>query len=97
MARFYFVCILASERNGTTYVGVTNDLIRRTAEHKAHLVPGFTAKYLVARLVWFETHESIEAAIQREKRIKTWLRAWKVQLIEDKNPDWVDFYIALTK
>ncbi|MBD0271385.1 MAG: GIY-YIG nuclease family protein, partial [Acetobacteraceae bacterium] len=86
-----FVYLLASRRNGTLYVGVTNDLVRRVWEHKQKAVPGFTARYGCDRLMWFEAHESAEAAITREKRIKGWRRAWKVELIEKGNPDWVDF------
>ncbi len=93
----YFVYLLASRRNGTLYVGVTNDLIQRVAQHKAHLVPGFTADYDITRLMWFETHTSIESAITREKRIKAWKRAWKIDLFRETNPDWDDLYPGLTK
>lgn len=91
----YFVYLLASGRNGTLYVGVTNDLRRRVAEHKAHLVPGFTKKYEVNRLMWFEAHSSIEAAILREKQIKAWKRAWKIALFAETNPRWDDLYPAI--
>lgn len=85
------VYLLASKRNGTLYVGVTSDLLRRLAQHRDEsLSGGFTAKYSVKRLVWFESHESIEEAILREKRIKKWNRAWKLELIEADNPDWLD-------
>ncbi len=90
--RRYFVYILASARNGTLYVGVTNDLARRAHEHRTNAVPGFTARYAVHRLVWFEQYADPEAAILREKRLKKWNRAWKIRLIEEKNPDWVDLY-----
>lgn len=89
-SQVYFVYMLASQRNGTLYVGVTNDLIRRVGEHRAGLVPGFTADYGVTMLVWFETHSYIDQAILREKRIKRWRRAWKLALIEAGNPQWRD-------
>ena len=82
----YYVYLLASKPYGTLYVGVTSDLERRVAEHKNKLVPGFTRRYRVDRLVWFEAHASVEAAIGREKRIKEWNRDWKINLIERDNP-----------
>lgn len=88
-ARF-FVYILASRRNGTLYVGVTNDLARRLAEHRAKLVPGFTRKYGVDRLVYFEAFDSIVEARAREHTLKRWRRAWKIALIEKLNPEWCD-------
>jgi len=88
----YFVYMLASRRHGTLYIGVTNDLVRRVHEHRSHAVPGFTRRYDVQRLVWFELHDEIQAAIQREKSLKRWLRAWKVALIEQANPSWRDLY-----
>ena len=91
----YFVYILASQRNGTLYTGVTNDLARRVSEHKQDLTPGFTTEHRVKTLVWFETHDSIESAITREKRIKRWRRAWKLELIERENPQWLDLYPTL--
>jgi putative endonuclease len=90
--RSYFVYLLASRRNGTLYIGVTNDLVRRVWEHKQGLVEGFTKEYGVKQLVWFEQTESIESAIQREKQIKKWNRAWKLELIEKSNPAWKDLY-----
>ena len=84
------VYLLASRRNGTLYVGVTSDLLKRLHEHRSGIVPGFTREHGVKRLVWFEAHETMEAAIQREKRIKKWKRAWKLDLIESGNPDWRD-------
>ena len=84
------VYILANKRNGTLYVGVTSDLTKRIWEHKNNLVEGFTKKYHVHQLVWYELHESMESAIMREKRLKEWKRAWKLELIEGKNPDWLD-------
>jgi putative endonuclease len=86
------VYILASKRNGTLYIGVTSDLIKRIWEHKNDLVKGFTKHYNVHRLVWYELHESLESAITREKRLKNWKRKWKLELIESKNPKWEDLY-----
>ena len=86
----YFTYILASGRNGTLYVGVTNDLNRRVEQHRAGEGSKFTAKYGVVRCVWFEEHGDIEEAIIREKRIKRWARAWKLELIEAENPQWLD-------
>jgi len=87
--RFY-AYILASRRNGTLYVGVTNDLGRRIGEHKSGVVPGFTRQYGVDKLVYFEQHTSILEAREREPRMKRWRRAWKLELIEKLNPDWRD-------
>jgi len=92
----YCVYILASRRNGTLYTGVTSDLIGRIWQHKNEVTPGFTSKYDVKILVWFETHLDIHAAITREKRIKRWRRAWKLRLIEEMNPQWLDLYEQLT-
>ncbi len=91
----YYVYILASQRNGTLYTGVTNDLIRRVHEHKEGLVEGFSKRYGVKTLVYFEPHDDIEHAIQREKNLKRWKRAWKVALIERENPYWSDLYPGL--
>ena len=88
----FYVYVLASGRNGTLYVGVTSDLARRVWEHKSKVMRGFTSKYGVDRLVHFETHGSGEAAITREKALKKWNRAWKLELIEKANPDWEDLY-----
>ena len=90
MQTAFFVYILASKRNGTLYVGVTNDLARRMAAHKAGLVPGFTKQYGVTLLVYFEAYGSIIEARAREHSLKRWRRAWKLKLIEDLNPDWRD-------
>jgi putative endonuclease len=87
--RFY-VYILASQRNGTLYVGVTNDLARRIGEHKSGLVPGFTRQYGIDKLVYFEEYASILEARECEHRMKRWRRAWKLELIEKLNPDWRD-------
>lgn len=83
---------MASKKNGTLYIGVTSDLVRRIYEHKNDLVEGFTQKYAVHDLVYFEVTESVESAITREKQLKKWNRAWKVNLIEKSNPDWKDLY-----
>ena len=88
----YFVYLLASRRHGTLYLGVTNDLLRRVWEHKNKVAPGFTTTYDVDRLVWYEAHSDITAAITREKQIKKWRRDWKIRLIEEQNPGWVDLY-----
>jgi putative endonuclease len=90
--RDYYVYILASARNGTLYVGVTNDLARRVYEHRNDLVEGFTKRYQVHILVWFEAYGDIREAIVREKCIKRWNRRWKLRLIEEQNPDWKDLY-----
>ena len=90
--RCYYVYILASKIGGTLYIGVTNDLIRRVAEHKSKVIESFTEKYDVARLVYFEQFDDPENAIKREKRLKKWNRAWKVRLIEKSNPNWDDLY-----
>jgi putative endonuclease len=88
----YFVYILASKRNGTLYIGVTGNLAGRTHEHKQDLREGFTKKYGIHMLVWFEEFAYIRDAILREKRIKKWRRAWKIELIEKMNPDWTDLF-----
>ncbi len=86
------VSILASKRNGTLYIGVTSDLITRTWEHKHDSVEGFTKRYRVHRLVYDELHEEMESAIRREKQMKKWNRDWKLELIEQQNPDWRDVW-----
>ena len=86
------VYVLASKRNGTLYIGVTSDLTKRVWEHKNDLVEGFTKRYSVHRLIWYELHNSMESAIKREKSMKEWKRAWKLELIESANPDWEDLY-----
>ena len=89
------VYILASKRNGTLYVGVTSDLIKRVWEHKPDVVESFTSRYGVHMLVWYELHETMESAIAREKAVKEWNRAWKLRLIERDNPNWRDLYSEL--
>ena len=88
----YYVYIMASRRNGTLYVGVTNNLARRVYEHKNNLVEGFTKKYGVHRLVYYEQYQDITSALQREKQMKKWNREWKINRIREQNPDWKDLY-----
>ena len=93
--RSFYVYILASRIGGTLYIGVTNDLVRRVGEHKLKIAEGFTKRYDVVRLVYFEAFDQIEQAIQREKRLKKWPRTWKISLIEKQNPDWIDLYAQI--
>jgi putative endonuclease len=86
----YFVHLLASRRHGTLYLGVTSNLLKRVWEHKNKVAPGFTTTYGVDRLVWYEAHSDVTAAITREKQLKKWRRDWKIALIEEQNPDWRD-------
>ena len=88
----FYVYILDTKRNGTLYIGITNDLKRRTFEHKNNLVEGFTKEYSVHNLVYFETYSEVTQAILREKRLKKWKREWELKLIEKKNPNWQDLY-----
>lgn len=90
--KYSWVYILSSKRNGTLYVGVTSDIIRRTYEHKLSLVNGFSKTYNIKQLVYYEQYEDITQAIEREKTLKKWLRSWKIELIEAFNPDWKDLY-----
>ena len=90
MSKSYYVYILASKRNGTLYIGVTNNLEKRVAEHKTKIFEGFTEKYDVNELVFFEETNDINSAIAREKQLKKWNRDWKLKLIEKSNPDWKD-------
>ena len=92
-----YVYILASAPNGILYVGVTNDLVRRIYEHRNGLVPGFTKRYSVKRLVYFEHYEDIQVAIQREHNIKHWSRAWKIRKIVAANPDWDDLFETIAR
>lgn len=89
------VYILSSRRNGTLYLGVTSDLVRRVWQHKGHFIDGFTKDYGVDKLVWYELHETMDAAITREKQLKKWNRQWKLRLIEERNPTWNDLYETL--
>ncbi|SDY17525.1 putative endonuclease [Lysobacter sp. yr284] len=84
------VYLLASAKNGTLYIGVTSNLVQRIWQHREHIVEGFSDRYDVTRLVWYEQHETMESAIVREKRLKKWKREWKIELIEKTNPDWRD-------
>src|SRR5712672_668471 len=86
----YYVYILASRKDGAIYVGVTNDIVRRIYEHRIKAVPGFTSKYNITRLVWFEIYDDPVSAITREKELKKWKRSWKIELIEAQNPQWHD-------
>jgi len=88
----YCVYILSSQRNGTLYVGITNNLVKRVWEHKNKKIEGFTKKYEVHHLVYYEIHENPESAIKREKQLKKWNRLWKIRIIEEKNPEWKDLY-----
>jgi len=92
MPRHPCVYLLASRRNGTLYLGVTSNLVARVWQHREHVVEGFTAKYDVTRLVWYEQHETMESAILREKRLKKWRRAWKMELVDAFNPSWRDLW-----
>ncbi|HWA00349.1 MAG TPA: GIY-YIG nuclease family protein [Caulobacterales bacterium] len=89
--------MLASKRLGTLYLGSTRDLIRRVYEHREGLLPGFTRKYGVSRLVWYEAYDCVAAAYAREQQMKKWKRDWKIALIEEKNPHWEDLYPALIR
>jgi putative endonuclease len=92
----FYVYIMASQRNGTLYTGMTSDLVKRVWQHKEGFVPSFAGKYQVKRLVYFEIHDTAESAIMREKQIKKWRRAWKLELIEERNPGWKDLYDLIT-
>ena len=92
----FYVYLLASRKDGTLYLGVTKDLARRTYQHKEKLIPGFTSRYDVRRLVWFEVYDDPTTAIEREKEIKKWRRAWKIALIEKENSEWKDLYPEIT-
>jgi putative endonuclease len=91
----YYVYILAGRKDGATYVGITNDLVRRIYEHKTKAVRGFTSKYNITRLVSFEIYDDPLSAISREKELKKWKRSWKIELIEARNPEWQDLYESI--
>ena len=93
--KLYFVYILASKRNGTLYIGMTNNLLKRVDQHKQNMVEGFTKKYSVHQLVYFEQYRDVYAAIGREKQLKKWNRQWKLELIEKENPQWRDLFEEL--
>lgn len=86
---------MASKRNGTIYIGVTSNLVQRVWQHKEGVIEGFTSKYRVKQLVWFEQHDTMESAIAREKSLKRWNRKWKLELIEKTNPSWQDLYLTV--
>jgi putative endonuclease len=92
MSNQYYVYVLASNKSGTLYIGITNDLKRRVGEHKEGLIEGFTKKYNIRKLVYFEIYNDINEAMLREKRLKKWNRSWKIRLIEEMNPKWNDLY-----
>ena len=92
MTKLYFVYILASKKNGTLYIGITSNLIKRVYEHKQGLIAGFTKKYNVHKLVYFETTHDVEGAVKRERQLKAWKRQWKIELIEKENSKWIDLY-----
>ena len=93
----YYVYIMASRKHGTLYVGVTNDLIRRAYEHRTDAVKGFTSRYHIHLLVWFECYDDPLTAIGREKGLKKWRHEWKVNLVEKTNPEWVDLFESLAR
>jgi putative endonuclease len=95
MEKQFFVYLLASRKYGALYVGVTSDLIGRTYLHREDVLPGHSSRYQIHHLVYFEQHGSAEGAITREKQIKKWRRAWKIELIEKSNPEWIDLYSGL--
>ena len=93
----FYVYILASGKHGTLYIGVTNNLVRRVYEHRQRAVPSFTSRYGVTKLVYFEIYDDPESAIAREKKIKRWRRDWKIRLIQENNPDWVDLFDGIAR
>ena len=97
LTRSYFVYIMTNKKHGTLYTGVTNDLVKRTYQHKEGQVEGFTHKHGLKHLVWYEPFDDIEQAIAQEKRIKRWRREWKLQLVEKQNPDWDDLWEEINK
>jgi len=97
MEKPFYVYLLASERNGTLYLGVTSDIIHRVWQHKNGSVEGFTKKFGVKTLVYYEIYKDAEQAIKREKQLKKWRRAWKLELIEEKNPEWRDLYVDICR
>jgi putative endonuclease len=93
----FYVYILASGKHGTLYIGVTNNVVRRVYEHRQRAVPSFTSRYGVTKLVYFEIYDDPESAIAREKKIKRWRRDWKIRLIQENNPDWVDLFDGIAR
>ncbi|MGY3690994.1 putative endonuclease [Bradyrhizobium sp. USDA 3240] len=92
----YYVYLLASRKHGTLYLGVTNDIVRRVHEHRTKAAPGFTSRYGVDKLVWFEVYDDATSAITREKELKKWRRDWKIRLIEEQNPGWEDLFPGIS-
>jgi putative endonuclease len=92
----YYVYLLASKKHGTLYLGVTNDIVRRVYQHRKKSAGGFTARYDVGKLVWFEIYDDAITAITREKELKKWRRDWKIRVIEEQNPEWVDLYPGIS-
>jgi putative endonuclease len=92
MGKSYYVYILSNRKDGTLYVGITGDLVRRVHQHRTKAADGFTARYGISHLVYFESYDEVGLALQREKNLKHWIRAWKVALIEQGNPQWRDLY-----
>jgi len=97
MEKQFYVYILANKRNGTLYLGVTSDLVKRVWQHKNNLTEGFTKKYGIKKLVYYEVYQDIVNAIEREKQLKKWKRVWKLELIEEKNAEWRDLYVDICK
>ena len=95
MKTYSYTYILSNKKQGTLYIGVTSDLIKRIHEHKNKVVPGFSKQYNLDKLVYYEIHDNIEAAIRREKQLKNWHRQWKIELIEENNSDWNDLYESI--
>ena len=93
----FYVYLLASRKDGTLYLGVTKDLVRRSYPHREKLLTGFSSRYEVRSVVWFEVYDCPTIAIEREKQIKKWRRAWKIELIEKENPEWKDLYPEITR
>ncbi len=94
--KFSFVYIVTNKPRGVLYIGVTTDLVRRISEHRQSLIPGFSSKYNCTRLVWYEVHEDVRVAIQREKSLKRWYRDWKIDLVERENPTWRDLFFEMS-
>jgi len=97
MKKYYYIYILASQKNGTLYVGITSNLLKRVWEHKMKVFKGFTDKYDVNKLVYYEIFENVKDAISREKGLKNWNRKWKIELIEKENCDWIDLYEEMSR
>src|SRR5258708_35428657 len=97
VAMAYYVYLLASKKHGTLYLGVTNNIVRRGHEHRTKAMDSFTARYGVDKLVWFEVYDDVLSAIAREKELKKWRRDWKIRLIEEQNPGWVDLYTGISR